>query len=423
MFLASAPARSRPDPSRPSRALGVASCILACCWLGACRPAPDEDPRLRERVVSARSRALVPLLERVGSLDGTRLGGLSRRLLERTAECEELVAIGPAAQPAPDREATSEAISPAPLGPLARLECADEAPASDSLAAFARARRGDADGLVLWPLAGDGRLEIRVQIDERGGLELAGQIVPPSEAGGWSLLVPGRTAAAEPVMAARPTLVHARVRPADGLRLAEQFERGSQADRLFALRSRLLEGALLAGTWEFALTEPLPGSTLPLAVLALHHRVEGGIREAASEIATRLETIWPIARSPRAFGLADGSAARGACFLDLPLLPELAPCWLVTPDALLIGYRAEAIEAVLAAPAVSADGELDASPGDAQLVVQLDRFRRVDAEQVASDDATAVEAHPGDLFSQLTLHWHSDGVGRIALRGRLEATP
>jgi hypothetical protein len=166
---------------------------------------------------------------------------------------------------------------------------------------------------------------------------------------------------------------------------------------------------------------PAPDGRLPLAVAAAHHRLERPIREAVDEALDQLEQTWPIRRTPRRFAMAGGRGAEGGCFLELPLLPELAPCWVVTPEALLVGYRAEAIEAALA-PTLAAgrDGERrdhDAQPARSGLEIDFDRLQAVD-QRIRPEPASVL---PGDLWSRFELYLEPDATGRIRLDGRLEA--
>ena len=57
----------------------------------------------------------------------------------------------------------------------------------------------------------------------------------------------------------------------------------SQRLAMFALKGRLLEGALLSGTWELAVLPPVPGGEVPLAVGALHHRAAAPLAQALDE--------------------------------------------------------------------------------------------------------------------------------------------
>ncbi len=403
---------------RPALAAIALSMLVATLFAG-CRSGESDDPLLRERVVSIDGEALSRFLVHIAQLEGTPAAGYSRRLLDHVASCGELWAHFDA--PEPNGEPSLAFDSPA-------FDCRDHSAETSDLVALVRAHRGAADGFLSWPIGEDGRLELRLDVDPEGGLEIAGALVPPSDPGAFSLFIPGSDAPDAPVVAPSAALVHLRMRPAQGIGLSNLIPAGSQADRLFALKGRLLEGALLTGTWEFAFMPPAPDGEIPLAVGALHHRLAGPLEEALDEALSQLETTWPIHRSPRPFPIAGGATLEGGCFLDLPLLPELAPCWVVTPDALLIGYRGEAIDAALAPPAVSsAAGERTSDREEAardaraagRLEIHLDRLKRVDEKRLGAD----APPHPGRFFSRFELRMAAEGDGRISIYARLRRNP
>jgi hypothetical protein len=217
------------------------------------------------------------------------------------------------------------------------------------------------------------------------------------------------------VLSRASSWLYARGRPQGGLRLTRFLPPESQADRLFALRGRLLEGALLSGTWELALLPPIEGGEVPLAVAALHHRAEAALLPALSEALDQLEATWPIRRTSRRFGLADGTNAEGGCFFDLPILPELEPCWVVTPRALVIGYHGDAIEATIGPPPVSAAPDLTASTPGTRLELQLDRIERSDRRRQAQTGKVTL----GALFSRIDLQIRPEGPRRVRLSAQL----
>lgn len=435
---------SPPEPigRRPIRAAAALLGLLALLLPAACGRGAAEPDWLRERIVSFDADAFGRFLDRAARLEGTPLARHAEALRSRTSDCAELwgraVALDPS-QPDAWLDAIRCADANAAVGP------------DRAIVEAVRARRGDADGLVLWPLGDDGRIELRIDVDDAGGLTLAGLARPPSEPGALALLVPGADAPEPAVVRPGSTLAHLHARPADGLSLAQLMPAGGQADRLFALKGRLLEGALLTGTWELAFVAPTSRGQLPLAVIALHHRLPGAIERALDQALDQLETTWPVRRTPRRFASARHGSLEGGCFLDLPLLPEFAPCWLVTPEALLVGYRGEAIEAALAAPPVAAALPAAAAPTvlttstaaaepeaaaahrvdpgapGALVDVRLDRFARFDARRLGPERTTG----PGDLFARLTIRLHaqssegllSRGAEGIAIDARLEARP
>ena len=404
-----------------SRALALACLfiLVAPFALTGCGRSEASDPRLRERVVSFEGDALVRFLERTARLDGTPAAEHSDRLLARAGGCDELFA-----RFAPMAPADAHTIEPDSTA----LDCLDGSEAPTDLQRFARGQRAGADGYLSWPLGEDGALALRIDVDAHGGLTLDGQLEAPSEPGALRLFLPAEEEPAAAVIGSDAALVHLRIRPRGGLGLASLLPSGGQADRLFALKGRLLEGALLAGTWELAFLAPAAAGDKPLAIGALHHRHADALREALDEALTQLEGTWPIRRTPRVFHAKDASPLEGGCFLDLPILPGFAPCWVVTPEAFLIGYRGEAIDLALARPAVSsaptqrpADARTDEvrDRAGSRIDVHLDRVRALDRRAPGEPGAV----HPGDLFSKLEIRLGADEAGRTTLHARLRAGP
>ncbi len=405
--------------------LRILALALGLMLVASCGEPPD--PRLRERLVLLDGPHLERLLEHLARLEGTPIARHAKSLRGRLGGCTTVWGTPRAG----GRDAAQTA--------LADLRCLTAEDEDDERLALARRRRGDAAGWIQWPLGENGRLELALELVGED-LALTGRVKPAASAGALALLVPGQSPPAAPAIEPSRAVIHLRVKPADGLSLSQWIPTGGQADRLFALKGRLLEGALLEGTWELAFVTPETPGSLPLPVAALHHRMEDPIRRAVDEALDQLERTWPIRRTPRRFGLdrdaGPSTAARaaldagvdGGCYLDLPLLPELAPCWAVTPDALLIGYRPEAIERALAGPDVSTFAASGSGPESAvsgprtaatRLDVDFDRLRAVDRALAPDAEGT----RPADLWSKLALRWREERDGTISLDARLEARP
>lgn len=400
-------------PLRPRRAreilAGFGALLLGGTLLGlglaACSADADRDPLLREPALLIDAAALERLLDRTRTLAGTPAGSASTRLLERLKGCPEVAAhFAPAA---------STDSAPDPASMLERLVCRDERSLDPRLAEALERARGEHAGILQWPIGVTGRLALVIDVDPSGGLVVGGALEPSEDADAGSLLIPAALAPVHAAIDDAASLVHLHLRPAAGLRLAELIPQGSQGDRLFALKGRLLEGALLEGTLEFAFLPPATGGSVPLAVVALHHRAAAPIEAALDEALDQLERTWGIVRTARRFAIAGGGERNGGCYADLPILPELAPCWVVTEKALLVGYRPEALEVALATG--SATGS---EPGEAtsRLVIDLDRVRRVDAA-LAPSSATGL----AELYSRLELAGRTGADGRVAFEGLLRA--
>ena len=187
---------------------------------------------------------------------------------------------------------------------------------------------------------------------------------------------------------------------------------------MFALKGRLLEDALLRGTVELAFLPPGREDDVPLPIGALHHRGAAPLTAALEEALEQLEATWPIERTPHAFVAADGTQHEGGCFEDLPLLPGLAPCWVVTDTALVVGWQAEALDRALGPAGVATAPDAAASPASA-LSVDLARIARDDRARGAVETGAL---HPGDLFSSLEVVL-SPAEGGVRFFTRLKAGP
>jgi len=439
------PASRIPPTARAARgfvvhALGPAlGFLLALAPIG-CADRSDPDGLRRERALIVEGPALARLLDRGQALAGTRAGRAALALRDRVGACEVVVAHWPSpdapalasSSHAPARpERVAHVGANAATSPLDRLACERDAPLDPALAASMAERRGERAGLLQWPIGESGALELAFDVDAAGGLTLSGLVGGADATTPLGTLLPDDAPPAPARIASDRALLHLQLRPAAGTGLAALIPEGSQGDRLFALKGRLLEGALLEGTLELALLPPAPGGSVPLVVLALHHRAAAPVEAALDEALARLDRTWGLARSPRAFPAAGDAGTRGGCYADLPLLPELAPCWVVTGDALLVGYRPEAIETALA-PATPATPP--APPSASRLVVDFDRMRESDRAAAAMHPAAPGSAAPpravaarasglAEVYSRLELQARRDADGRVRFDGGLRARP
>jgi len=246
-------------------------------------------------------------------------------LAARLRDCEHFVAHDPDGDPA---------------ALPGRARCAGP----EELRALGSGRAGGAGLVLVTPVAGG---TDRVALVARGAglddLEVEVSWAGSGAAGVADLWRPATEPPGAPRLSPRDGLAQIRIRPAGGIDLAALVPRGSQADRLFALKSELLSGAVLAGVWELALYPPSPGTDVPLAALGLDLASVTVADLALTGFVRELEAVWPIRHQTASFG-----RARGACFDELRILPQLAPCYALRDDLLVVGWNRTATRRALA---------------------------------------------------------------------------
>jgi len=327
-----------------SRAIGVTAAVAAAC-LACGAPQPAEPAGA---LFAAHTASFERLLDRLTQLEGTRLG---RRAAELRAELPRCRSIG-ARVPGPDAAAL-----------LAALRCVEGDP---RLEAFDHAR-GDRDLALDWPLGDGKRMRVRLGLDDLDDTDVELLLPPGFARGAAALLVPGPESPGPAHLAGAGALFHARVRPSGGIDLAALVANDGPAQRLFRLKSRIFAGAVLDGTWEAAAYLPEPGEAAPPLALALGFDARDAAIAAMEALIKDVRSTWPVERT--AFSL-DG--APGACLPDLRVMPGLAPCYVATERALVVGWNAASIERALAGGATG----LGHTGG---VLVELARFAEADA--------------------------------------------
>jgi len=212
-----------------------------------------------------------------------------------------------------------------------------------------------------------------LSIDASGDVELELRLPRIAGEGLASLALPGGEAAGAAELSESETLIHARVRPQGGLDLASLVPADSQGARLFRLKSELFAGLVLDGVWEFATYLPEEGKAMPRTALALNFSNRAAAVAAMEDFIGNLQESWPVARTFFRLGEADG-----ACLLDLAIMPGLAPCYVATDRALIIGWNAASLRKALDGHSGERDGLGDSS----RAIIHLDRF--ADADRILS---------------------------------------
>jgi hypothetical protein len=358
-----------------------ALCAALALALGACAERAPEVQWPAGALLVGRTAALRNLSDDLQRLDGTPLAAASRRLRDRLPDCEIVEAHAPSGR----------------LGDLIEtLDCRTTPSALEAV----QHRRGENDLLLALPVEGGSRVWITAR-EDANGLSLALRWREAPSEGALALLLPGAEPIGPALLGSEERLLHAHVRPAGGLDLAALVPRESQANRLFGLRSELFAGAVLDGTWEAAIYLPEPDGAMPRAALALGFALRGPAVAALERFVDRITSTWPVQRSDFALG-----AATGACLRDLNLLPELAPCYVATERALVIGWNAASLTPALTA---ESDGAPDNAHAAGSAVIDFERFAQADASF-----ARRLQADPSP--SSAHLPWR-----RLVARGGREA--
>jgi hypothetical protein len=300
----------------------------------------------------ARTTALRRLLEHLGELEGTSVARRAALLLHALPDCAWVEA----------RSAVNDDLWSA-------LDCFDD---GGDLADLDRTR-GEAD--IAFALDGPARDRIIGTLTVAESGDVAAEIVLPESRfeSARALLLPGREAAGPTLLNRTDELIHARLRPEGGIDIASLVPASSQADRMFGLKSELFAGAVLDGTWEAAIYLPEPGHPMPRAALAVGFRFREPAVRAMEGFLTELRSAWPLRRSDFALG-----SARGACLLDLKLMPDFAPCYAATETALVIGWNAASIRKALDLQPHATQADDAPQPAHA-LTVELARIPEADA--------------------------------------------
>lgn len=369
---------------RRAALLALALGAVAC----ARDPAPAGEWPAGALLVGARS-ALAAVAGDLAHLEGTPAAREAQAWRAALPDCDVVEAQTPEASLAALRKA---------------LRCADP---GGPLAAVHR-DRGEHALLFAWPL-GRERVTGSADVSRGGDLELRFELPDEAFAGPRALLRPGDAGPGPGVLGGTDALLHARLRPEGGIDLPALLAPGGQADQLFALRSRLFGAAVLDGTWELAVYLPAEGAHVPRAALALGTRHMAVAQQAAAAFLDEIEASWPVRRT--AFAVGD---APGACLPDLRVLPGLAPCYVATARALVVGWDAASVRKAL-------DGSEPALPPEGGLVANLARLPAADARIAAPALPTGSTAWPWRRLVALPRHAGARVGLEVALAGRPDA--
>lgn len=378
-----------------SRPVACAAVSLAALWALAAGCGAGPGDRLPEGwTLAGRSDRLVPVLERLQGLERSPIAGQAAALRSRIEGCELFVAHCP---PTPKDTEGAEAAPSCRLAEAAA--CADEPPGwfgeAEAGADWVLSRRLE-DGLWFVLRAGGDR-----EAGASGGATvLEGEAGPVDLDRAVSLLLPAAEPPGPARLAGAQALLHLRVRPDGGLDLARFVEGDGWSARMYRLQSDLFEGRALAGVWELAVYPPIDDEMIPPLALA----VDTVDRELGVEVMEQflgeIQEVWPVRRSD--FRLA-GHA--GACLGNVRVMPNLAPCYVATPEALVVGWNPRSLELALADPGprpgrggAPASGLDPATSGARAYVSRFPAADRVIARTTGAPSAIDPRVYPWDLL-------------------------
>jgi hypothetical protein len=386
-------ARAQLSPPRLARACRLLLAGLAL-GLAACAEQPAAQPQEPPgALLVARTADLERLLDQLDWLEGTPLARRIEAIRAALPVCPIVESHAP--------DGSFEQL-------LSRLECRPDESELEHL----HRERGDDALAFAWPLGPGLRLRGWIVLDERGGVELDLRLPRQAVRGPRALLLPGEETPGPGVLSGSQRLFHARARPQGGLDFASLVPEGGQADRMFRLKSELFAGAVLDGTWEAAIYLPTEGDLTPPAALALGFSRRALAVAAVERFIDDLRSIWPVQRS--FFALGD---AEGACLLDLRILPDLAPCYVATDRAVVVGWNPASLRKAL--DGVQAAAPLAGPGSGGGLLLELASFAEADARlaRAAGDQpAQHVAASPWQRLHAQARH---DG-DRVLVRVHLE---
>jgi hypothetical protein len=177
--------------------------------------------------------------------------------------------------------------------------------------------------------------------DEDGSLKL-GARVPLSAAEGERGLLPAADPPGPAVLSGEGAVFHARLAPLGGLGITSMVESGPQVNRLLELQGRIFQGGVLDGTLETVIYAPPEGGEVPHIAVAVGFHIQRAAIAAIREVVGSLEQQWQVFATT-----TELEGHEGQCLLELNVMPDFAPCWVATDQALVLGWNQAALSRAL----------------------------------------------------------------------------
>jgi hypothetical protein len=372
------------------RFFGPGIAVLAASLSLSCGGASDLPPGF---FLDGEAAPILRFLGDLESLEGTPLARLAATVRRRLGECERIR--GQAGEG--DLRSLAEALQCAGRGsPSPFPSLAGEAQVVWSLEIAPRRH-----------LIGQGRR------DDDGAVTLAAELPALSREDALSLLLPSADEPGPTLLSRRGALVQGRFKADRGLDLARYFSDDEQVVGLFQLKSQILAGLLLEGSWELALYEPAEGELMPPLALAVDFTRKSAAETAWNAYLREVEKQWGFVAVPFSLGRYEA-----ACLPDVRVLPELAPCYAFAEEALVLGWNRMSLEKALG-------GEPSEELADrSRLVVELGALPRADSRLTAAlrERLGAAGEKPSPIeypWNRLVLSGRRQG-DRYLVEGRLE---
>jgi hypothetical protein len=353
--------------------------------------------------LAGEAEALSRLLEGFGELHGTPLGSAAVRLRGALVDCARFSLHF---DPVGDRTGATGGGEGRSLWDAASDLSCD----SDDASRAAGARSADGAPLVFAiPFGEGGRMTGRIHVDPDGSVRLDAQIDPLPEAGIAAFFLPHQAPPSAGSLAHENTVVYAQLRPEPGLDFARLIDENSQGDALFRLKSQLFSRAVLAGSIETAVYPPPDGHALPAVAAAAAFTSRAIAITSMEAFVAELEETWSLEHTPLQFAIAGETASEtaGACFLELRILPEFAPCYVITDRSIVVGWNQASLEsALLTRPS---DIAKSASAHHGRFELQIDQMAKVDEALQSAFGRNRTENSATYAWQQLVVTAHRDG--------------